>query len=112
MTDKSWVDRQFRRDERLGISVPNLEKYWEDLTAEEQEAVLERWELERGEIPERIVELEGQIRQLQERMGQEEDFAAVCRINDDIAELASRINDLNIWFRIRQELDAPSKGHA
>ena len=112
MTDKSWVDRQFRRDERLGISVPNLETYWEDLTAEEQEAVLERWELERGEIPERIVELERQIRRLQERMGQEEDFAAVCRINDDIAELASRINDLNIWFRVRQELDVPSKGHA
>lgn len=112
MTDSDWVNRQFRRDERLGICVPDLETYWEDLTLEQQEAVLARWELERGEIPERIVELERHIRQLQERMGQEEDFAACCRINDDISEMASRINDLNIWFRVRQDLDAETKRHA
>jgi hypothetical protein len=112
MKENNWVDRQFRRDERLGISVPALETFWEDLTLQQQEAILARWEMERGEIPERIIEFEKQIRQLQELMAQEEDFAACCRINDDISEMASRINDLNIWFRVRQDLDAENKRHA
>lgn len=112
MADCNWVYRQFRQDERLGIPVPALESDWEDLSLEQQQAVLARWEIVRGEIPERIVRLEARIRRMQDQMSQEDDFAACCRLNADIAEMASRINDLNIWFRVRQDLDTDYKRHA
>ncbi len=112
MADCNWVNRQFCWDERLGIPVPALESDWEDLSLRQQQDVLARWELVRGDIPEQIVRLEARIKRMQEQMSLEDDFAACCRLNADIAELASRINDLNIWFRVRQDLDTENKRHA
>jgi len=95
---------EFRFDPRLGIHLPHLEGDWDDLGAERQAAVIAEWEQIRGRIPERIKELERRIEEKQERMNDEDDFAACCRLNWEIAELASAINDLNIWFRIRPEI--------
>lgn len=94
----------FRFDERLGISLPALDRDWESYEPGVRESVVACWEQIRGAIPERIRELEQQINEKQAQMDTEPDFAACCRINSDIAELASRINDLHIWFRIRQDV--------
>ena len=106
-----WLDRQFAYSERHGIALPALEKDWEELTPECQIAVIARWETIRGRIPDRIFALEEAIRVKQRLLFEEEDFASSCRINGDIADLASRINDLNIWFRTRQELEPSAKPH-
>jgi len=108
--DDGWLDRQFARSERLGIDLPCLENEWEELPLDRQAAILDRWETIRGRIPDRIFSLEETIREKQKQLFEEEDFVRSCRINGDIAELASRINDLHIWFRTRQELDE-AKAH-
>lgn len=64
-----------------------------------------------GTIPDRIKVLEDIIRVKQQLLFEEDDFAESCLINGDIADLASRINDLNIWFRTRQDLEPPTKQH-
>ncbi|WP_276352746.1 hypothetical protein [Cohnella caldifontis] len=112
MGDKEWLERQFVPDERLGIPLPAFEADWDTLSRTRQEALLERWETVRGTIPERIIRLEEQIKVKQERLFAEDDFAASCRLNSDIAELASRINDLHIWFRVQQDLDTETKRHS
>jgi len=108
--DDGWLDRQFSYSERLEIELPSVEDEWEELAAELRSAVLARWETARGRIPDRILSLEAKIRTKQQQLFEEEDFARSCLINGDIADLASRINDLNIWFRASQELDDP-KAH-
>ncbi|KYD26796.1 hypothetical protein MKY25_04590 [Geobacillus sp. FSL W8-0032] len=90
----------FIEDKRLGIRVPQLDKHWDDYSAEEQEAILLEWEAIRGLIPDRIATLERQINEKQDALGREADFARSCQLNADIAELASIINDLWIWYRI------------
>ena len=111
MGEDRWLDRQFVWNERLGISLPALEQDWDALSRRQQTAVLERWENARGTIPERIRRLEEKIKVRQDALSLEEDFAASCRLNADIAELASRINDLHIWFRTQQDLDEETKRH-
>lgn len=111
MGDYEWLDRQFAWSERLGIALPSLQSDWDELSRERQEAVLERWEMIRGTIPDHVRRFEEQIKVKQERLSLEGDFAASCRLNADIAELASRINDLHIWFRTQQDLDAETKRH-
>lgn len=101
---------EFRHDPRLGIALPHLGKDWEDFEESEQAAIIAEWEQIRGRIPERIKELERLIQEKLALMNEETDFAACCRLNGEIADLASRINDLNIWFRINQELQ-PGKMH-
>lgn len=98
-------DSWFVFDERLGIEVPELEHEWETYPLEVRSAILDKWETIRGRIPDRILELEQRIRELQRRLDEEEDFETSCRLNADIAEQASRINDLNIWYRINQTID-------
>jgi len=98
-------DSWFVYDERLGIEVPELELEWEAYPLEVRSAILDRWETIRGHIPDRILELEQRIRELQRQLDEEEDFETSCRLNADIAEQASRINDLNIWYRINQTID-------
>ncbi|ABO68028.1 MULTISPECIES: hypothetical protein [Geobacillus] len=93
------MNRQFIDDKRLGIRVPQLDKRWEDYSAEEQEAILLEWEAIRGSIPDRIATLERQINEKQDALSHEADFARSCQLNADIAELASIINDLWIWYR-------------
>ncbi|MFC5469490.1 hypothetical protein ACFPPD_12225 [Cohnella suwonensis] len=109
---EAWLDGQFEYSERHGIRIPRLTADWETLGPERQIAVLERWEIIRGSIPDRIFAFEAGIRIKQQQLFEEEDFARSCRINDDISDLASRINDLNIWFRVQQELDDGGKPHA
>jgi hypothetical protein len=112
MGDKEWLDRQFVRDMRLGIALPSLETDWDEMSRTQQEAVLARWEEVRGTIPERIIRLEDTIRTKQDRLYEEEDFAVSCRLNAEIAELASRIHDLHIWFRVQQDLDEETRRHS
>jgi len=95
----------FAYDDRLEIETPVLELDWEDYPAEDRLAILERWETIRGTIPDRVIALEKRINALQPKVFEEEDFEATCKLNADIAELASRINDLHIWYRINQEIE-------
>jgi hypothetical protein len=106
-----WLECQFVYSERLGIPVPRLAAEWDELSLDMQAAVLERWELIRGVIPDRVIRLEAQIRVKQDQLFEEDDFVASCRLNGDIADLASRINDLHIWFRTQQDLDIDTKRH-
>ncbi|RKP54288.1 hypothetical protein D7Z26_13055 [Cohnella endophytica] len=108
-----WLERQFEYSDRHGIPIPSLECEWEELSLDCQTAILERWELIRGSIPDRIMGFEAMIRIQQQRLFEEEDFIQSCRINGEIADLASRINDLNIWFRTSQDLSGggESKQH-
>ncbi|RJS60004.1 hypothetical protein [Bacillus sp. PK3_68] len=89
----------FLLNERLGILLPYSEKEWEKYPAAEQEKILQKWENIRGSIPDRIQELEKQINILQHQLNHEEDFSLSCRLNGEISELASIINDLWLWFR-------------
>jgi len=65
----------------------------------------------RGSIPDHIMRFEAKIRIKQQQLFEEDDFVQSCQINEDIADLASRINDLNIWFRTHQDLDEDTKMH-
>ncbi|MBU9714648.1 hypothetical protein [Evansella tamaricis] len=94
----------FTYDDRLGISVPVLETEWENLHYDTQAAILEQWESIRGNIPDRIRELEQSINQLQHQLNNEEHFEKSCELNSMISELASTINDLWIWYRTGEEV--------
>lgn len=89
----------FVYDERLGIHLPRMEYDWETYSKETQALILAEWEKIRGTIPDRIKELETLIIEKQKQLEQEEDFLVSCRLNDEISELASIINDLSIWYR-------------
>jgi hypothetical protein len=97
---------RFRYDDRLGIRLPELDLEWEMYTEEERASILLEWEMIRGTIPDRVKGFEEQIKEKQERLGTEENFVESCRLNTAIAELASRINDLNLWYRVNQEIDS------
>lgn len=99
----------FHYDRRLDLLLPDLPKPWHEYTERERADILVRWETIRGTIPERIRQLEGQIATKLAALNEETDFAACCRLNDEMADLASRINELNIWFRTDQ--DAAAKPH-
>jgi len=101
------MEHLFVYDERLGIPLPRLEKDWEEYSLSEQHTILLHWEKIRGRIPDRIVELESIINAKQEQLGEESDFARSCLLNSEIAELASIINDLWIWYRMNQSVSAP-----
>lgn len=89
---------------RLGIKLPDLNKRWEDLDSDTQGEVLAKWEQYRGNIPDRIKEIEFKINDLQGQLYREADFPRSCQLNSDIAELASIINDLWIWYRTGEEV--------
>lgn len=111
MGDNEWLNGQFAWSDRLGIYVPALKEDWDTIGRARQTAVLEFWENVRGAIPDRVIVFEEQIKIKQEHLFTEEDFEASCRLNGEIAELASRINDLHIWFRTQQDLDEETKRH-
>nr|WP_255298370.1 hypothetical protein [Brevibacillus dissolubilis] len=96
---------EFTLDERLGIRIPLLHHEWEEYTGEERSAILLEWEEIRARIPDRIIALEKVINHRQAALYEEEDFIRSCELNQEIAELASTINDLNIWFRVEQDYD-------
>jgi hypothetical protein len=95
----------FVPNERLGIPLPELKVDWEELSETEQADILLQWEAIRGRIPNRIFELERIIIEKQRRLDIEDDFPLSCRLNSEIAELASTINDLHLWFRVNQEME-------
>jgi hypothetical protein len=112
VNESRWIDGQFVMDARLGIAVPCLTAPWEKLGLERRSAVLARWEEIRGRIPDRVAAFEAIIiREKQVRLFEVEDFASCCRLNDEIAELASRINDLNIWYRTEQDFEEETRRH-
>ncbi|MGE6378668.1 hypothetical protein [Peribacillus muralis] len=92
----------FTYDERLGIAIPDLNLEWDEYTKGEQQRILVHWENIRGSIPDRIKELETTINHKQNQLSDESDFAASCQLNSEIADLASIINDLWLWYRANQ----------
>lgn len=100
------MEEFFEYNRRLGIYVPSIEKEWQNYDSSVQTEILYKWEQIKGTIPDRIAELEKTITQKQEQLNDEGDFEKSCTLNYQIAELASIINDLWLWFRSDQELSA------
>ncbi|MDM5339389.1 hypothetical protein QUF84_19500 [Fictibacillus enclensis] len=96
----------FEFNGRLGIALPRLEQPWDDYSAARQSEILAEWETVRGTIPDRIARIEETINQKQEALGEEDNFETSCRLNWEIAELASIINDLWLWYRTHQDISA------
>lgn len=96
----------FVMDDRLGILLPSLQLEWEEYTDSERADILLRWEEIRGTIPDRVKQLENIIIEKQEQLNVEENFQISCALNSEIAELASVINDLHLWFRVNQDISA------
>jgi len=96
----------FLYNARLSIYVPNNQVRWDLLSNDEQQNILLQWENIRGNIPDRIHDLENIINLKQEQLNKEEDFAVSCSLNTEIAELASIINDLWLWYRTQQDVSA------
>jgi hypothetical protein len=94
----------FSFDDRLGIQLPDLTMELADYSIETQEEILLYWEQVRGSIPDRIGELENQINQKQALLSNESNFPRSCKLNTEIAELASIINDLWLWYRANEVL--------
>nr|WP_221301854.1 hypothetical protein [Texcoconibacillus texcoconensis] len=79
--------------------MPYLDQPWETLSVKNQTEILTQWELIRGTIPEKIADIEMSIEDKQMELNQEEEFERSCALNDEVAEYASVINDLWIWYR-------------
>ncbi|EJL41295.1 hypothetical protein BAG01nite_03010 [Brevibacillus agri] len=92
-------------DERLGIRLPALDMPWEEYSHTERADILMEWEEIRATIPDQIQRVEAVIIEKTRQMSEEENFARSCELNSEIHELASVINDLNIWFRVQQDHD-------
>ncbi|MCD8510449.1 MAG: hypothetical protein LRY73_11675 [Bacillus sp. (in: Bacteria)] len=90
----------FQEDKRLGIALPDLNEPWEKFTLQEQTKILSYWEKQRSKIPDRIKELEKEVKVKTRNMLVENDEKKMIQLNNEIVYLASIINDLNIWFRI------------
>ena len=101
-------EEYFFHDTRLGISVPSLQKDWDDYGERTQQSILLLWEGVRGRIPDRISTIEEEISHILTEMSNEHDFKRTCRLNAEIADLASIITDLLIWYR-KQELFMDNK---
>jgi len=97
-------ERHFAFDERLGIPVPQLRMDWDAFTPSEQSEIIYYWEMVRGRIPDRIFAFEKEIVALQQRLDDEERFDVVCDLTWEIADRASRINDLHLFFRLNQDV--------
>ncbi|MGM9924621.1 MAG: hypothetical protein ACI35R_10275 [Bacillus sp. (in: firmicutes)] len=95
-------DSYFTYDERLGIHVPDLLLEWDEYTEAQQQMILAEWESIRGNIPDRIQGLEQLINKKQSQLDEEESFNISCTLNYEIAELASQINDLWLWYRTQE----------
>ncbi|EKN65093.1 hypothetical protein BABA_22061 [Neobacillus bataviensis LMG 21833] len=96
----------FSFDHRLGIAIPDLTKEWDEYSKETQQEILLTWEQTRGSIPDRIAGLEDEINDKQAQLSDESDFPRSCRLNSEIAELASIINDLWLWYRANQSVSS------
>lgn len=97
----------FRRDERLGIDLPDFQEPFEELSLEDQEDIIIRWETIRARIPEQIMRFEHVIEDILDSVHREEDWDTIAAYFTEIADYASRINELNTWRRVDQGLAAP-----
>ncbi|WP_407922539.1 hypothetical protein [Brevibacillus choshinensis] len=79
---------------------------WEAYSTDERADILLEWEEIRANIPDKIIRIETVIIEKTRQMSEEENFNRSCELNSEIHELASVINDLNIWFRVQQDHDA------
>ncbi|KAA9027491.1 hypothetical protein [Niallia endozanthoxylica] len=98
------MEEFFSYNERLGIKLPSIDVEWDDLSDETQESILLYWENIRGAIPDQIISLEKTINKKQAQLNDESDFQQSCQLNSEIADLASVINDLWLWFRLNQNI--------
>jgi hypothetical protein len=96
--------KEFIFNERLAIPIPELIGGWESYPIKIREQIVDEWEQIRGRIPERIFELEKIINLKQNLLNVEENFPLACQLNSEIAEYASIINDLHLWYRANQDL--------
>lgn len=94
----------FSHNERLGIPIPVLHQEWDHYSKETQQSILFQWEKIRGRIPDRIADLEEVINTKQAQLSDESNFIRSCQLNSEIAELASIINDLWLWYRANQNI--------
>lgn len=99
------MKEHFTFDQRLGISIPHLNMEWAQYSEEIQQDILFHWEQIRGSIPDRIAELENMINQKQAQLSEENNFKTSCELNSEIAEFASIINDLWLWYRANQTME-------
>ncbi|CAB3395438.1 hypothetical protein [Kyrpidia spormannii] len=99
--------RFFQYDSRLEVEVPYLDRDWDEYPSDLQEAVIIHWVRIRAGIPDVIARFEKVIATLQERAAVEDDWDQVCKLYWEIADYASRINDLNILYRSDPELTSP-----
>jgi hypothetical protein len=93
------LEDYFSLDTRLGIPIPSPQKDLDHYCEKTQHAILLYWEGIRGRIPDRISLIEEEITNKLTEMSNEHDFKRTCHLNNEIAELASIINDLWIWYR-------------
>ncbi len=101
-----YMKEFFTYDQRLGMLVPDIIEEWDELSKQVQQDILLNWEEIRGSIPDRIAELETTINQKQAQLSNENNFTLSCKLNSEISELASIINDLWLWFRANQTMSA------
>ncbi|MFG6493863.1 hypothetical protein P8610_00755 [Fictibacillus sp. UD] len=104
------MQNNFVWDDRLGISVPHLNKPWGTYDKASQAAILLHWEKIRGTIPDRIGQIEKHINEFQDQLSSEENFEISCELNYKIASLASVINDLWLWYRLNQNITSKIHG--
>lgn len=94
----------FAYDRRLGIDTPDLKREWDTFSSEEQADIIYYWETVRGRIPDRVKAFEREIVALQQQLDEEEHFGTVCALTWEIADRASRINDLHLFFRLNEDV--------
>lgn len=104
------ISYEFIFNERLQIALPKLHLRWEQYSAEERAQMLKEWEEIRGRIPEQIKAFERIINMKQDHLNREENFITSCQLNTQISEVASRINDLHLWYRLNQVISV-DKSH-
>lgn len=100
------MEQHFLFNSRLGIPLPALKENWDKYSLDTQHAILLHWEKIRGSIPDRIAELEQTINMKQAQLSDESNFILSCELNSEIAELASIINDLWLWYRTHQDINS------
>lgn len=100
----------FKYNKRLGIEIPIFNISWEELNQDEQKQILYRWEHVRSGIPDRIKELETEIHKRELQLQIEDNFQTFCQLSEEIADMASKVIDLNLWFRTHEDI-TPEKVH-
>jgi hypothetical protein len=98
------MEEHFSHNSRLGIAIPSFDREWDEYSHRTQQMILFHWEKIRGRIPDRIAELEVDINRKQAELSDEGNFERSCRLNSEISELASIINDLWLWYRTNQDI--------